>query len=125
MIIDFSQVPCAFDGTQFERDGKPFTLGAMVVDALLTDRSNKDGDWQAKARIFNLACKLKGESQVEVSAEDITLMKQKVGDLYPAGATGPICNLLDNPTFPQTDEVPAPTLPRKQRKSKNTESVNA
>jgi hypothetical protein len=94
MTIDFSQVPKALDGTDFTENGKPVTLFYLASNALLSDPSKSDRGYEQKKAIYALAEKISKGPYVDVTDDELALIKIKVGEFYPAGLVGPIDKLL-------------------------------
>lgn len=96
MKRDFSTQLKSLDGEPLVNQGKPFTLGAAVIGALMTpfdDEAHISGE--QKFNRYNLAVKINAPSAAEVSAEEIAQMKLVVGKAYGPLVVGQVFNLLD------------------------------
>jgi hypothetical protein len=82
MKIDFSQILTQFSGEPITGEGgSPFTLGQAVVNALLQPVQNATPmDKIRRARIAEQAF---DGREIEVSPEDLVVMRDAVGQLYP------------------------------------------
>jgi hypothetical protein len=79
------------------KDGKnDLTLSTVCCGALLTplpDETNLSAD--EKVRRFKLAVKLCDGGQQDLSSEEITMLKQLVGKVYPPLTVGRAFEILD------------------------------
>ena len=103
MQYDLTQAPTALDGSIFkDKDsGNPFTLGAIFVAALLTpgDADRVLSGEQKQAR-YNLAARLYQQPTAELGAEEVTVLKEVVGRVFPTGLAGPVFNMIDANSVP-------------------------
>lgn len=83
------------DGTPMEKNGAPpITLRRVMVHAILDPREQCEPE--EKVRRYNLAHEIQeAKIAVELSENDIQLIKNKVGQLYPPIVVGQAWNLLD------------------------------
>jgi hypothetical protein len=81
MKINFGTVLTQLNGQPIENEAKqPFTLGQAVVNALLQPvQGQSAADKIRKGRIAERAY---DEQEIEVSPEDVTLIRQAIGELY-------------------------------------------
>ncbi len=81
-----------------EETGKPLTLSSIAVEALqaqFDDERQLSGD--DKLKRWKLAVKVHGAAEpVELSAEDIALIKRLVGKAYSAAVVGPAFLALES-----------------------------
>lgn len=100
MKIDFSAIllnlqdeplmqPVAKEG----EEAQPATLSWIASEALL--RATEDKDGQKKYKLYALAMKVGGGDEVELKAEDITLIKQKIGEQFAPLVVGRAFDLLE------------------------------
>ena len=97
MKINFSQSVHSIDGKPFMENEKPLTLGTFCWTALLAnyqDEQNLAGE--EKFKRFNLASKLYGMDEVDLTAEDIAKIKACVGKFHGPAVVGPVYNALEN-----------------------------
>jgi hypothetical protein len=92
MKIDFSAIIA-------DLDGKPLaelTLGTMATNALMLpfeDERNLSGE--EKVRRFKLAQRIHGAAEVDLTAEDISLIKKLIAKGYATMPTARAWELLD------------------------------
>ncbi len=89
--------------------GKEVTLKTVCCNALLvTDSSDKKAD--SKVKKFNMAVKLADEDSIDVTAEDIVLLKKCINAAYEQPLiVGQALNLLDAcGSESKKEEVPQP-----------------
>ena len=106
MKIEFGTVLTNFADTVVKdaETGKALTLGVVCVNALLsqTQRAGKPLPGAEKLRCANLAEKLYAAAEagtgLDVKAEDVVLLKEAVGDLYPPLVVKRVWDLLDPST---------------------------
>lgn len=98
MEIDFGQKLKDLDGVEM-KDGKgvDYTLSKVCVEALLSQ-----GDPQAKIggpekmKRYSLAQKIhNGKNPIRVDAEDITLLKKLIGEIFLPLAVGQAYEMLE------------------------------
>ena len=74
-------------------DGKPLVIGEVLQAALLQD--NEKGDVKDAVRRFNLARDIETNDEVELSAEDVVMLKKSLSNLYKPLVAGQVCLLLE------------------------------
>lgn len=96
MIRDFKKSLTGFDGKELTDSDKPITLGIICVNALRgTFKGEEDLSGVEKEKRYRLARKIYDQGEVEVSAEEITLLKTLIGKGYPVDIVGPAYELLE------------------------------
>lgn len=75
-ILTLTGKPVGEDGAPLTNGGKPMTVGACIVNALMGDAS---GDGVAKANRYKLAVKLVSGGEVDLSPEDLVKIKESIG----------------------------------------------
>src|SRR5690349_20123329 len=80
-------------------DGKPMddlTVGGAIEQALLIPAKGDDQlTGSAKLKLFLLASKLHGRDELDLAAEDVVLVKDRVGKLYTPIVIGRVWTALD------------------------------
>ena len=99
-----------FDSEILDLENKPITetvegkvvnstLKKICVNALManlpTPQNVPQETGMEKFKKFNLSKKIYSGGEVEITAEDITLIKKEVGLCYSAVIVGPVYNLLE------------------------------
>ena len=84
-------------------DGKetPLILKEIVVTALLADvniQGERPETGQEKLKKFKLAQKIEQGGEIDLIAEDISFIKEKVGKTYTTLIVGRVYELLENST---------------------------
>ena len=74
-------------------DGNPLVIGEVLQAALLQD--NEKGDVKDAVRRFNLARDIEINDEVELSAEDVVILKKSLANLYKPLVAGQVCLLLE------------------------------
>ncbi len=99
MRIDFSQTFTTLDGVVIEEtrgDGHaPVTLGSFAAQALVAADQTKPETGEEKVRAYDVAVRIYKGGEQEVSAEDIALMKAKVGAFGTALVVGQAYRMLE------------------------------
>ena len=72
---------------------KPLTIGEVLQATLLQD--NVKGDVKDAVRRFNLARDIETNDEVELSAEDVVMLKKSLSNLYKPLVAGQVCLLLE------------------------------
>lgn len=98
MKIDTQTVLTQFNGKamkDIDESGNAIdaTLGRTLINALLAPVNEDDG--VAKLRKFTLAHKLYGGGIIDVSTEDVSLLKHVAGKFLPPMAVGRISEILE------------------------------
>jgi hypothetical protein len=99
MKRDFSQLLKGYDDNQII-DGateKPMTLGSACIEALngiFEDEKNLSGE--AKFKRHQLCARIYKGGEVDVTAEEISLMKLLVGKGYPPIVVGAVYKLFED-----------------------------
>jgi len=80
-----------------DNDGKgnavDATLKMAIVNAVLAPVQNEKGT--DKIKKYELAMKVHKNKEVDLTAEDISLIKERVGELFPPLIVGQVYNLLE------------------------------
>lgn len=98
MKVDVTQVFKTMDGqVMIENDGKgnavEATLRMAIVNAVLSPVERESGI--EKAKKYDLAMRVYKEDEVDLKAEEITLIKERVGEVFPPLIVGQVFNLLE------------------------------
>ncbi len=103
MKIEFAQVLCAMDGDPMQEEDprnqgktRDLTLGRLCINALLSEFPNEQQSGAQKFDRFKLAMRIGNEEDpIEITAEDIALIKERVGKAYSAYAVGTVWTVLE------------------------------
>jgi len=83
--IDFSSQITALSGEAICIEEKPMTLGHMAIEALCAPLPNEQTSGEQKVRRAKLAERIFGSSApIDVSVEDVALIKDRIGQGYPS-----------------------------------------
>lgn len=73
------------------------SIHAAVAAALFNLGQSKSASRDDKIRAYNLSVKLiSNDGEIDVTSEDITLIKEVAGDAFTAGGYGQIVNIVEN-----------------------------
>lgn len=80
-----------------EEDDSPVTLGETLSMACVNASPQKYADGVAKLKVYRVLQKIgpKDAEEVELEAEEITLLKALVGDMYGVVVVGAVEDLLE------------------------------
>ena len=99
MKIDFSAIllnlrdePLMQPGENGALSTAPATLAWIASEALLRATDDKDG--QKKYKLYALAMKVGNGGEVDLKAEDVALLKQKIGEQFAPLVVGRAFDLL-------------------------------
>ena len=102
MKIDFSTLLLGLDGevlrtppTKAGEEGKAQTLSRVCVDALVAVEPNTIPDGKTSFERYQLAEKINDKKEVDLEAEDIVILKDRVGKIFGPIVVGPAYNLLE------------------------------
>jgi len=98
MLVNVNQVLKTIDGqTMKDSDGTGNAIDATVklaiVNAVLSPVQKENGI--EKVRKFDLAQRIYKEDDVELTVEEISLIKERVGEVFPPLVTGQVWNILE------------------------------
>ena len=106
MTLDVTQVLTGLDGEALMENDKPITLRPICINALMatmeTDRGMSGED---KVKLWALAGKIQKEDRLALVAEDVALLKKRIGASYGPAIVGPAFLLLNG-----TPATPPPAL---------------
>ena len=102
MKIDFSTLLYGLDGEVLRSTpmkagdkGKPQTLGRVCVDALVALERNATPDGKTSFERYQLAEKINDKKEVDLEAEEIVILKERVGVVFGPVVVGPAYKLLE------------------------------
>lgn len=103
MKFDVSQSLIGYNGEPIkhsEKDDSEVTLGSALSMACVNANPQKHQDGPAKLKIYRILQKVgpKDATEVDLSAEDITLLKTLVGDMYGPVVVGAVYDMLEKTT---------------------------
>lgn len=109
MKVDFSQILKSLDGASFQENDTPVTLATLCCAALMYNYPD-DGrlSGEEKFKRYEVASKIYGKSEVDVTADEITRLKGVIGKFYGANLVGPAFVALDSGTD-ESASIKAPT----------------
>lgn len=101
MKIDFSTIlqdPDKPDEQAKDQKGVFVTLGVVARSALNSELQDERRDGEAKYTAYKLADRIRTATKpLDLKADQITLIKQRIGKAYPAGVSGQCWDMLDPP----------------------------
>ncbi len=102
MKRDFQQPIVNLEGKPLkDEDGKPVTLCSVALNALLASIPNDIVTGEAKAKRYALALKINDHpGDVNVTAEELTLLKEQIGKIYAPLVVGRAYDLLEEKAVP-------------------------
>lgn len=97
MTLDVTQVLLGLDGEAIkDADNKPVTLRPICINALMaTMEADKGMTGEDKVKIWVLAGKIQKEDKPALEAEDVALLKKRIGAAYGPAIVGPAFLLLN------------------------------
>ena len=101
MEIDFSQALTAFDGTPLRQPGPDggepieITLRLVAIEALCRPSDERNLTGTEKFARWQLAQRIHNDDVVDLAAEDIAKLKDRIGQLFPPLVVGSSFGLLD------------------------------
>lgn len=103
MKRDFNQPIVNFEGQQMKDEtGKPVILCLVALNALLTPIPNETITGSEKAKRYALALKINERpGEVNVTAEELALLKEQIGKVYPPLVVGRAYDLLEEKPVPK------------------------
>ena len=81
-----------------EQKYAPITLGSLCVNAMLSNDPKEVIIGTVKANRWNLAMKIHGQVDVELTAEEVTLIKDLIGKTHSTLVVGRVYDFLEAPT---------------------------
>lgn len=96
MKVDFGQVFKGLEGDEIKNGGKPFTLAAAAVTALLAEFKDEQIAGQQKADRYTLALAVHGAvGEIDQPVEDVALIKTLIGKAYSPLIVGQAWKMLE------------------------------
>ena len=96
MTLDVTQVLVGLDGEAMLDGDKAVTLRPICVNALMaTMETDKGMSGEDKVKVWVLAGKIQKEDRPVLVAEDVTLLKKRIGSAYGPAIVGPAFLLLN------------------------------
>lgn len=97
MKIDVTRAILDLDGRPVAIEGEPaLTLRSAIVNALLTPLKGDEAlNGPSKLKNWLLAQRIHGDDSPDMKAEDIALVKERVGRGYTALVVGRVYEMLD------------------------------
>lgn len=96
MLLNVSQSLTDFDGEVLEDNGKPFLLRTACVNALMTTlEEDKNQPGEDKLTAYVLAKRLHEEDELDLTPEELTKLKDRVGKCFGPAVVGPVFQLLN------------------------------
>lgn len=97
MIRDFSKVLTGLDGQPLKDGDKEIPLSVVCVNALRgVYRGEEDLSGVEKEKRYKLCERIYEQGEVEISIEELALIKNLVGKGYPVDIVGPAYALLES-----------------------------
>ncbi len=108
MKIDFSTIlkdPDNLSDQAKDQKGVLVTLGVIARTALNSELQDERRSGEDKYAAYKLADKIRTSTKpLDLKADQVTLIKQRIGKAYPAAISGQCWDLLDPPAA--EDEAP-------------------
>lgn len=96
MIIDTTKKITDLKDQDIIIEGVPLTLDTVLVNSLLsTLDEDKNLPGTEKFKLFQLAMKISDASEVDLSAEEISTIKDRVAKSYTTLVVGKVWNMID------------------------------
>jgi hypothetical protein len=95
MIIDFTKVLKTMEGEPLKDGIEDLTLKSVCVNGLLATMQNDQPSGEEKLKRYLLATQINNDDEVDVSAEDISLIKKMVGMSFPTIVAGQAFMMLE------------------------------
>lgn len=96
MKIDFDAVLLDLKGEIMKDGDAPVSLKTVAVNALFAPfPDEREIDGTEKAKRFNLGLRIDVGGEVEVSAEEVSLVKKLIGKAYPVLIVGRAYQLIE------------------------------
>lgn len=83
---------------------RPMTLKSKCVEALLSEAQDERATGEDKVKRYELAKAIHMNDTLDVPAEGIVLLKERIGKLYLSMIVGQVFNLLEGKTNGGTDK---------------------
>jgi hypothetical protein len=94
--IDFTTVLSGLDGKPLVAEGVPtMTLGEVAANALVNSYKDENPTGQEKVKRWALALRIHAASEVELTADEVKLIKDLVAKLYGPLVVGQVWSILD------------------------------
>ena len=97
MIINFSETITTINGEDVKdpETEKSVTIASAAVEALLANYNDEQISGEDKLKRWNLAQKVNGGGDVDLTVEELALIKEVVGKGFGANVVGPVWTALE------------------------------
>lgn len=85
------------DGSPLEHptEKSPLTIRKAITDSLLIGRANDNPDGAEKFRRWELARQIHGTNEINLTAEQASMVKKLVGEIWSPGVVGPVWEAIE------------------------------
>ena len=90
--------------TKTEDDKSPVSLGDALSMACVNANPQTHNTGDKKMKIYRILQKCNAEGDVELEAEEVSLLKELVGESYGVAMVGTVYDILESPTEPESEE---------------------
>ena len=106
MTLDVTQVLTGLDGEAIKDGDTAIALRPICINALMAVlETDKGMSGEDKVKIWVLAGKIQKEDVVELVAEDVALLKARIGAAYGPAIAGPAFMLLNGTAGKKQDKA--------------------
>lgn len=97
MKIDMSQTLLDLGGLPLRNNDEILTLGSVSIEALVLVQRDDRVNGGEKFKRYQIAQKIHGKDLIDLTLDEIVLIKDLIGKAYGPAVVGPAFNLLENP----------------------------
>ena|SRR6185436_12502090 len=95
MRINTTQVLKNYEGKEILEDDKPITLRDVFSIGLNSQLPDEKMTADQKAKIFQITTKLYTNNEVDLTVDQLALIKEQVGKVYNPLVYGRVCEIID------------------------------
>lgn len=95
MKVNFGAVLEDFEGKKIVDNERPVTLGAISINSLFAMAKDDNTSGEEKLKRYDLGMRLKKGGVVDVTAEEVTLLKNLIGKFYSVLVVGQAYKILE------------------------------
>jgi hypothetical protein len=116
MKINVSQPLNSYEGKPLVENEKPILLRSVIINALnYTTKDTKPTTAEEKMGLYELSVKVFNEDEIELSSEQISMIKKNMAEMFSPVITGQACMILEGKELPI---IKVPEVPKKVQEDK-------
>lgn len=107
MKINVLQPLTNYEGELFTENEKPILLRTLIINALnYVPKDGKKATPEEQMDIYQLSVKAHNENEIELSSEQISIIKKNMSEMFSPVIAGQACMILEGKELPVIEKAP-------------------